>query len=656
MQDIDRSIAELGNEPPLLADNRSGPPDRREVSARWLSGTFLTGATSIVLLGVALFGAMEGRVLVATPPEIADIAKVPGSEKSGEAAKSARLVTMRQIARAKDRRRIAASAVSREGEREVIRAMPLLQINMALAANYKSRRNYPAFDPIAIMADPGANPTANSTQEIVAPKIESEMALNVVDFPIATANFDESTTQSAESVEEVVRTTGMILTDGDVQVAALHYVDPQRFGDSLETETITASYGFKITPENVSYSPRDSDDQEERAFAEDIIPVMAKTTIAAALAGAGYTGPDAKDVTQKLTDILHGQDLKEGQVLRVGLDVRGEAATIVRLSIYDGASAQEPIICLAVNDDRQYVPARELPPSPGLAAAFDDTPPVIARSNLPTVYDGIHRAADSYGLSRASTRMLLRMLASEVDFQSRVNPSDRIEVVFSEPDEDDRPSPDSELLYVSATFGGQTRNLYRFKMQDGSTDYFDRNGRNTKQFLLRNPVPAGRFTSGFGGRRHPVLGYFRMHTGVDWAAPVGTPIIAAGNGVVEKAGWAGGYGRQTMIRHSNGYVSSYNHQSAFAKGVRPGARVRQGQVIGYVGASGMVTGAHLHYELLVNGAKVDPMRIRLPSGKTLTGPDLTAFKRERNRIDEILKENAEPPLKMASTKANGTSR
>ncbi|MGO4841470.1 M23 family metallopeptidase, partial [Rhizobiaceae sp. 2RAB30] len=126
-------------------------------------------------------------------------------------------------------------------------------------------------------------------------------------------------------------------------------------------------------------------------------------------------------------------------------------------------------------------------------------------------------------------------------------------------------------------------------------------GRSSEQFLLRNPVPNGTFRSGFGARRHPILGYTKMHTGVDWSAPRGTPIIASGNGTVEKAGWAGGYGRQTIVRHANGYETSYNHQSAIAKGVVPGARIRQGQVIGYVGSTGLATGDHLHYELMVNG-------------------------------------------------------
>jgi murein DD-endopeptidase MepM/ murein hydrolase activator NlpD len=144
-----------------------------------------------------------------------------------------------------------------------------------------------------------------------------------------------------------------------------------------------------------------------------------------------------------------------------------------------------------------------------------------------------------------------------------------------------------------------------------------------------------------------------MHTGTDWAAPIGTPIIAAGNGVVEKAGWAGGYGKQIILRHANGYETSYNHQSAFAKGIALGVHVRQGQVIGYLGQTGLSTGPHLHYELIVNGTKVDSMRVRLPVGKVLKGDDLVAFKRERERIDELLKQEDSDSLKVASAKIDG---
>jgi len=264
--------------------------------------------------------------------------------------------------------------------------------------------------------------------------------------------------------------------------------------------------------------------------------------------------------------------------------------------------------------------------------------PIPAGRDLPRVYDGIYRAAISYGMNQQMTAQIIRLLASNVDFQAQLKPTDMLEAFFSVPDEDGQATDESELLYVSARFGDTLTTFYRFQdPADNSIDYFDAEGKSIRQFLLRNPVPNGRFTSGFGMRRHPILGYSKMHTGADWAAPRGTPIIASGNGVVEKAGWdSGGYGNQTLIRHANGYVTSYNHQSAIAKDVKPGAKVRQGQVIGWVGTTGLSTGAHLHYELIVNGTKVDPLKVRLPGGKSLTGEALAKFEVERQRIDALL--------------------
>ena len=210
--------------------------------------------------------------------------------------------------------------------------------------------------------------------------------------------------------------------------------------------------------------------------------------------------------------------------------------------------------------------------TPGLQVAFDDNPPVSRRSeDLPTVYDGIYRAGLAYGMTDSMIKQLISMLASDVDFQSQLQPdrslwkrsfrSRRIRI---------RPATNSEILYVAANFGGDLKKFYRFHGEDGTTDYYDENGKSSKQFLLRKPVPNGVFRSPFGMRRHPILGYSRMHTGVDWSAPRGTPIIAAGNGVVERAGWTNGYGNQTIIRHSNGYESSYSHQNAIASGVDAG--------------------------------------------------------------------------------------
>ncbi|HET9537279.1 MAG TPA: M23 family metallopeptidase [Mesorhizobium sp.] len=648
MHDTNEAIAALGNEPPLTADGRSGPPDRREVSARWLSGTFLTGLTSSVLMGVALFAALDGREQLATPPEIARPTDMNKDGVAGQLAKTARLAPARQVVRAKDRRRMEVSTVSRVGDRDVIRTVPFVQIKMALAAGYQTARSYPPFDPLSVFAEDGVDQPA-TTGLIYGAKVESEMSLKTLDFPIETAAYEERSALSADEVEQVVRTTGAILTaDGDVQVAALHYVDPQRFGDSLAAQAITASYGVKIVPENVSVSSRTLGEVTAVAYAEDIIPFTEGRDITEALANSGYAGDDAVGMAGAIARMLHASILKEGTVLRLGLEVRGDIATIVRTSVYDRTTH---VLTIALDDDRRYVPASEPEPNPEILTAFDDSPPpVVVRADLPSIYDGIYRAAYSYGMSKDMTGKLIKLLASDVDYQSRLNPADRIEVFFSQPDVDDQASEDSELLYVSATFGGNTRALYRFQMEDGAIDYFDPDGRSSKQFLLRNPVPNGQFRSGFGGRRHPILGYTKMHTGVDWAAPRGTPIIASGNGIVESSGWESGYGRQTVIRHANGYETSYSHQNAIARGVVPGARVRQGQVIGYVGSTGLSTGPHLHYELLVNGRKVDPMRVRLPVGRVLKGKELEAFVRERNRIDDLLRQDDKDGLKVAAVK------
>ena len=161
-------------------------------------------------------------------------------------------------------------------------------------------------------------------------------------------------------------------------------------------------------------------------------------------------------------------------------------------------------------------------------------------------------------------------------------------------------------------------------------------------------MPQGRLTSGFGYRRHPILGRTILHAGVDYAAPRGTPILAAGNGIIEKAGKSSGYGNLTVIKHTNGYETAYGHQRAFAAGIKPGVRVHQGQVIGYVGSTGLSTGPHLHFEIRVNRKPVDPLRIRLPRGRVLKGEFLQAFERERTRIDTLLGNQGQAPTKVAA--------
>ncbi|MFS2325390.1 M23 family metallopeptidase [Brucella sp. H1_1004] len=646
MKDLGSHNVNPGDEPPLTVGGRRRPPDRREVSARWLAGTFLTGVTSCMLIGVALFAALDGREQLATPPEILARADMPGVANDTNATKGSRLVSTISKQKANDRRRFELSTMQKVGEREVIRTRPFELVSMALAVDHPTNRKYPAFNAMTVFSEGPAAPQPTDTGQIYGAKVESEVSLRVADFPLNSASFDPSNDLTVDEVEKVVRETGVLLTDGDVQVASLHYVDPARFGGVDSSFALSPALGVKITQENVTVAQRADDEEATDGFSEELIPFRQTMDINQALQSAGYTDDDASNMADAITKLLNSPRLKEGSVLRVGTETRNGEDRVVRASVYHRTTH---LVTVSLNDRNQYVPSDQPEETPLLASAFDgDAPPSAIRGNLPSVYDGISRAALAYGMTETMREQLVKMLASDVDLQARLSQSDKIDAFFSLPDDPEKPDGDSQLLYVAANFSGTTRKFYRYQAPDGSVDYFNEDGKSAKQFLLRNPVPNGVFRSPFGMRRHPILGYSRMHTGVDWAAPRGTPIIASGNGVVEKAGWTNGYGNQTLIRHANGYVSSYSHQNAIARGVTAGSRVRQGQVIGYVGSTGLSTGPHLHYELIVNGTKVDPLRIRLPDNKALKGKELEAFIQERERIDTLLNTD-DTGTKLAST-------
>ncbi|TIX62413.1 MAG: M23 family peptidase, partial [Mesorhizobium sp.] len=242
------------------------------------------------------------------------------------------------------------------GDRDVIHTMPFVQIKMALAAGHTTNRPYPPFDPMQVFgddSDDNAGATAPAVAgQIYGAKVESEMSLKTVDFPIDTASFDEKSDLSADEVEKVVREAGTDLSDGAIQVASLHYVDPQRFGDAF-AESMAGSYDVKIVPENVSVSPRVETDDQTPAFAEEIIPFTKDTGIAEAFADSGYTGEDATGMADAIGKLLNAPALKAGTVLRVGLEVHGDAAKVVRTSVYDRT---QHIVTIALDDRGQYVP------------------------------------------------------------------------------------------------------------------------------------------------------------------------------------------------------------------------------------------------------------------------------------------------------------
>ncbi len=638
---------QLGEDEPLLADGRKAP-DRREISIRWLSGTFLTGITSSALMGIALFAALDGREQLAIPGEAFAAADISAGTTTQGAEKGGRLVGTAIAAKPTDRNIVEISTMIHEGDRSVVRSRPFAHVKIALAANHSAKVDYPKFNPLKIFSSGKSEPAEEvSTGTIYGAEVDSEIRLKTGDYPVQGAPYPYAAAMTAGEAEETVRTNGSILTDETYQVAVLHYVDPQRFAAVDPALDINSQLNARVIAENVSISPAMPSSQHPVEFVDDVIAIRKAKTMTEALVDAGYNDSEAKYVAEILALETGGKDLQDGNVFRIGLEQRGEITRIVRASVYQGT---RHVASVAVNDFEILVPAAEPAPSPAVATAFDDIPIAVASGrDLPRIYDGIFKASLAYGMTVEMTEKIVRMLASSVDYQARLKPADSLEALFSVNEETREAGEDSELLYVSASIGNSSVGLYRFRNpEDGSVDYYDSEGRSARQFLLRNPLPNGRFRSGFGMRRHPILKYRRMHTGVDWSAPRGTPIIAAGNGVVEKAGWnKGGYGKQTIIRHPNGYVSSYSHQTRIAKGIVPGARVKQGQVIGYVGSTGLSTGPHLHYELIVNGTKVDLMRVRLPDGKSLSGESLETFQRERQRIDRLIKPE-ETPARLAS--------
>lgn len=264
-----------------------------------------------------------------------------------------------------------------------------------------------------------------------------------------------------------------------------------------------------------------------------------------------------------------------------------------------------------------------------------------------SIESSLYLAALNAGIPDAAIIELIRMFSYDIDFQREIRRGDQFKVFFSRHyDPEGTPLRNGKIAFAQMTVRGKDKGYYIFTTPDDKiSDYYDAKGRSSKKFLMRTPVEGARISSKFGRRKHPVLGYAKAHRGTDFAAPRGTPIMAAGNGVVERASRYGSYGNYVRIRHANGYKTAYAHMSRYGAGVKSGRRVKQGQIIGYVGATGRVTGAHLHYEVHYNGQKVNPLTIKVPTGRKLKGKILKQFNLERDSIDtEMLVANAKPVM------------
>ncbi|MBL6786039.1 MAG: peptidoglycan DD-metalloendopeptidase family protein [Candidatus Pelagibacter bacterium] len=226
-----------------------------------------------------------------------------------------------------------------------------------------------------------------------------------------------------------------------------------------------------------------------------------------------------------------------------------------------------------------------------------------------------------------------RIFGFEVDFQRDIRQGDWFEILYEKFEDDNNQVRDTgKIIYASMFVNGEEINLYNFRFNN-SEDFYDIKGKSITKSLMKTPINGARLSSSFGMRKHPILGYNKMHRGTDFAAPSGTPIMASGSGTVTRARWCGGGGNCVKIKHNSTYETIYAHMKSFAKGIREGRKVKQGQIIGYVGSTGLSTGPHLHYEVLVNGKKVNSQRLKLPSGKTLSGEERNQFELDRIKID-----------------------
>tara|TARA_Y100001934_G_scaffold1300_1_gene1902 strand:- start:244040 stop:245320 length:1281 start_codon:yes stop_codon:yes gene_type:complete len=260
-----------------------------------------------------------------------------------------------------------------------------------------------------------------------------------------------------------------------------------------------------------------------------------------------------------------------------------------------------------------------------------------------SIQSSLYVAATKAGLPASTLVDLIRLYSWDVDFQRDIQKNDKFDVMVERLHQKNGDFARwGNILYAELVLSGKSMRLFRYESKRHGVEYFDERGRSAQKALMKTPINGARLSSRYGKRRHPILGYTKMHRGIDFAAPRGTPIYAAGNGVVTYAGRKGAYGKYIRIRHNGRYATAYAHLRGFKRGIRRGRRVTQGQVIGYVGSTGRSTGPHLHYEILVNGRQINPLKLRLPSGRKLKGQELRRFAKMRERLEGRLAARKSP--------------
>lgn len=644
--------AGIGLEPPLdvKGETQSETARRGVVNLRWLGGAVLTALTGSALLGAAIYVAVEGGTTVVEPPKPVTVDAAPADARRESARKEDMLVRTDYTVAARSTFRTPVAA--RVGDREVVSIRGFTRLATSLSqTSGRYATDIPRFDPMRLMAGDTVERVAEETPRVEEAEVSfRKRVLTGLDVAASAPALsdEEASAQVAEELSLLRRSGARSVAALPAQTFLSRTLGARSFGDVAAFAQPTAepfnAIEVRVIPENVSTVAK-----LRRRPADGLVEDLALTlppggglsellqrqglspeSVEAAIAAIGGEGA--------LGDLASGLGVRA--LVEPGLRP-GDPRRLLRVVVY----GENGVVAVAAADDTGRYAAVDFREAGAVqTASAAESEEAGSRRSGARLYDSLYETAYKHGLSRRIVEELVGIFAYDLDFQRRVGLGDSIDL-FMTAEEGETP----ELLSAAITVGGQTRRVYRFHSPaDGSIEFFDPEGRSLKKFLMRTPIAEGRLTSGYGMRRHPILRYARMHTGVDWSARTGTPIFAAGNGRVLLADWQGGYGRRIELEHANGYVTTYSHLSRFANGIQPGARVTQGQVIGYVGNTGLSTGPHLHYEVLVNGKFVDPLKIRVPRSRELDGRALAEFQSQRQQIDQLI-EKAGGPTRLAQS-------
>jgi murein DD-endopeptidase MepM/ murein hydrolase activator NlpD len=642
-------IIDLGHEPPLSVDgSEAAVIDRRRVSVQWFSGTILTGLCGAALIGGAVFASLDGEMTFAKLPERVEGAlrgAFSATDKTASLHKSDRLPPPSESTAARNVVRV--STVTRVGNRDVMRVRPFIRIsgNLSMTTSDLSAK-IPPFNAQRMLTDVGAETPAASDDPNDAAEPDAEVSFVTKDLaPVlpkaklaAVVALDEVLMRVRDAANWRGNTGGVRYTALASATADASGAQPDLKMAYATEGTVSDPYaGFetRVVPENVTLLPKTKEQATGGNPSGERVHVVKKgDSVTSILRDQGATPDEAKAIAATLGARGRDGGLKEGQKLRILMAPAGPGPG-TRLQPYRVIVANDTSVeaVAALSDIGKYV-AVDVQSMNTVTETAENSDDDDDDGTGVRLYQSIYETALRNKVPATVIEDMIRIYSYDVDFQRKVQPGDSFDVFYAGEDEGATITEKTEVLFAALTVGGETKKYYRFQTPDDAVvDYYDETGKSAKKFLVRKPVNNAIMRSGFGGRRHPILGYVKMHTGVDWATAYGTPIFASGNGVVEKVGPEGGYGKYVRLKHNNGYETAYGHMSAFAKGMEVGKRVRQGQVIGFVGSTGQSTGPHVHYEILVNGRFVDPMRVKLPRGRSLEGAVMAGFEKERDRLD-----------------------